>query len=209
MIDLYTWATPNGRKVSILLEELGVDYTVFPVNIGAGEQHKPAFLEISSNNKIPAIVDHENGMRLMESGAILIYLSDKYEKFFANDVRERSRITEWVMWQMGGLGPMLGQVHHFTHFNPGKSTYAEERFQAEAARLYQVLDSRLSGRKFICDNYSIADIACWPWVSRYERQQTDLRNFPNVRGWYQRILEREAVQRGYHIPENMGPNPPG
>jgi GST-like protein len=209
MIDLYTWATPNGRKVSILLEELGVDYTVFPVNIGAGEQHKPAFLEISSNNKIPAIVDHENGMRLMESGAILIYLSDKYEKFFANDVRERSRITEWVMWQMGGLGPMLGQVHHFTHFNPGKSTYAEERFQAEAARLYQVLDSRLSGRKFICDNYSIADIACWPWVSRYERQQTDLRNFPNVRGWYQRILEREAVQRGYHIPENMGPIPAG
>ena len=209
MIDLYTWATPNGRKVSILLEELGVDYTVFPVNIGAGEQHKPAFLEIRSNNKIPAIVDHENGMRLMESGAILIYLSDKYKQFFANDVLERSRITEWVMWQMGGLGPMLGQVHHFTHFNPGKSTYAEERFQAEAARLYKVLDSRLSGRKFICDSYSIADIACWPWVSRYERQQIDLRNFPNVRGWYQRILEREAVQRGYHIPENMGPIPAG
>jgi GST-like protein len=192
-----------------LLEELGVDYTVFPVNIGAGEQHKPAFLEISSNNKIPAIVDHENGMRLMESGAILIYLSDKYKQFFANDVLERSRITEWVMWQMGGLGPMLGQVHHFTHFNPGKSTYAEERFQAEAARLYKVLDSRLSGRKFICDSYSIADIACWPWVSRYERQQIDLRNFPNVRGWYQRILERETVQRGYHIPENMGPIPAG
>ena len=209
MIDLYTWATPNGRKVSILLEELGVDYTVFPVNIGAGEQHKPAFLENSPNNKIPAIVDHENGMRLMESGAILIYLSDKYKQFFANDLLERSRITEWVMWQMGGLGPMLGQVHHFTHFNPGKSTYAEERFQAEAARLYQVLDLRLSGRKFICDNYSIADIACWPWVSRYERQQTDLRNFPNVRGWYQRILEREAVQRGYHIPENIGPIPAG
>ena len=209
MIDLYTWATPNGRKVSILLEELGVDYTVFPVNIGAGEQHKPAFLEISPNNKIPAIVDHENGMRLMESGAILIYLSNKYEKFFANDVLERSRITEWVMWQMGGLGPMLGQVHHFTHFNPGKSTYAEERFQAEAARLYKVLDSRLRGRKFICDSYSIADIACWPWVSRYEWQKIDLRNFPNVRGWYQRILEREAVQSGYHIPENMGPIPAG
>ena len=209
MIDLYTWATPNGRKVSILLEELGVDYTVFPVNIGAGEQHKPAFLEISANNKIPAIVDHDNGLQLMESGAILIYLSDKYKKFFANDVLERSRITEWVMWQMGGLGPMLGQVHHFTHFNPGKSTYAEERFQAEAARLYKVLDSRLSGRQFICDSYSIADIACWPWVSRYERQEIDLRNFPNVRGWYQRILEREAVQRGYHIPENMGPIPAG
>ena len=209
MIDLYTWATPNGRKVSILLEELGVDYTVFPVDIGAGEQHKPAFLEISANNKIPAIVDHENGIQLMESGAILIYLSDKYEKFFANDVLERSRITEWVMWQMGGLGPMLGQVHHFAHFNPGKSTYAEERFQAEAARLYKVLDSRLSGRKFICDSYSIADIACWPWVSRYKRQEIDLRNFPNVRGWYQRILEREAVQRGYHIPENMGPIPAG
>ena len=209
MIDLYTWAAPNGRKVSILLEELGVDYTVFPVNIGAGEQHKPAFIEISPNNKIPAIVDHENGMRLMESGAILIYLSNKHEKFFANDVLERSRIIEWVMWQMGGLGPMLGQVHHFTHFNPGKSTYAEERFQAEAARLYKVLDSRLSGRKFICDSYSIADIACWPWVSRYEWQKIDLRNFPNVRGWYQRILEREAVQRGYHIPENMGPIPAG
>jgi GST-like protein len=209
MIDLYTWATPNGRKVSILLEELGVDYTVFPVNIGAGEQHKPAFLENSPNNKIPAIVDHENGMRLMESGAILIYLSDKYKQFFANDLLERSRITEWVMWQMGGLGPMLGQVHHFTHFNPGKSTYAEERFQAEAARLYKVLDSRLSGQKFICNTYSIADIACWPWVSRYDWQQTDLRNFPNVRGWYQRILERDAVQRGYHIPENMGSIPAG
>ena len=209
MIDLYTWATPNGRKVSILLEELGVDYTVFPINIGAGKQHEPAFLEISANNKIPAIVDHENGLRLMESGAILIYLSNKYEKFFANDVPERSRIIEWVMWQMGGLGSMLGQVHHFTHFNPGKSTYAEERFQAEAARLYKVLDSRLSGRKFICDSYSIADIACWPWVSRYDWQQTDLRDFPNVRGWYQRILERDAVQRGYHIPENMGPIPAG
>ena len=145
----------------------------------------------------------------MESGAILIYLSNKYEKFFANDVLERSRIIEWVMWQMGGLGPMLGQVHHFTHFNPGKSTYAEERFQAEAARLYKVLDSRLRGRKFICDSYSIADIACWPWVSRYEWQKIDLRNFPNVRGWYQRILEREAVQRGYHIPENLGPIPAG
>ena len=209
MIDLYTWATPNGRKVSILLEELGVDYTVFPVNIGVGEQHKSAFLEISVNNKIPAIVDHENGMRLMESGAILIYLSDKYKKFFANDVLERSRITEWVMWQMGGMGPMLGQVHHFTHFNQGKSTYAEERFQAEAARLYKVLDLQLSERKFICDSYSIADIACWPWVSRYEWQQIELRNFPNVRGWYQRILDREEVQRGYHIPENMGPIPAG
>ena len=209
MIDLYTWPTPNGRKVSIALEEMGLAYRCHAVNLQEQEQFHPNFLAISPNNKIPAIVDHENGMRLMESGAILIYLSDKYKQFFTNDVLERSRLTEWVMWQMGGLGPMLGQVHHFTHFNPGKSTYAEERFQAEAARLYQVLDSRLSGRKFICDNYSIADIACWPWVSRYERQQTDLRNFPNVRGWYQRILEREAVQRGYHIPENMGPIPAG
>lgn len=209
MIELYTWSTPNGRKVSIMLEELGVNYTVFPVDIGEGDQHKPAFLKISPNSKIPAIVDHQNGMCLMESGAILIYLADKYNRFFADNLLERSQITEWLMWQIGGIGPTLGQVHHFKHFNPGKSHYAEERFQSEAARLYKVLDARLVGRNFICGTYSIADIACWPWVSRYEWQHIDLRHFPNVRDWYQRILEREAVQRGYYIPRKVESIPLG
>ena len=206
MIDLYTWPTPNGRKVSIALEEMGLAYRCHAVNLQEQEQFHPNFLAISPNNKIPAIVDQDTGQSLMESGAILMYLADKCGQFWGDD---RYTTLQWLMWQMGGLGPMLGQVHHFTHFNPGKSTYAEERFQAEAARLYKVLESRLSGRQFICDSYSIADIACWPWVSRYERQEIDLRNFPNVRGWYQRILQREAVQRGYHIPENMGPIPAG
>ena len=209
MIDLYTWRTPNGRKISILLEELGVDYTVFPVDIDKGEQHNSLFLGFSPNNKIPAIVDHENGMCIMESGAILLYLCDKYHKFLADDIVERSRITEWLMWQMGGVGPILGQVHHFTHFNPGLSNYAERRFHAEAIRLYNVLNDRLNGRSFICDAYSVADIACWPWISRYEWQQIDLKEFPNVRSWYQRILDRKAVQRGYHVPEHMGSIPPG
>jgi GST-like protein len=209
MIDLYTWPTPNGRKVSIMLEELGANYTVIPVDIEKGEQHIPAFLEISPNNKIPVIVDHENGICLMESGAILIYLADKYKRFFADSFLERSRVTEWLIWQVGGMGPMLGQVHHFSYFNPSKSEYASERFRSEAVRLYQVLNSRLTGRDFICDNYSIADIACWPWVSRYEWQDIDLRDFPNVRTWYQRILAREAVQRGYNIPKDMGLIPPG
>ena len=209
MIDFYTWTTPNGRKVSILLEELGVDYEVHSINITQGDQNSPAFLKISPNNKIPAIIDHDNGMSLMESGAILIYLAEKYGKFLPKDSIARAEVNEWLMWQMGGFGPILGQAHHFLHFNPGKSDYAEARFRSEVARLYGVLDRRLEGRDYICDDYSIADMACWPWVSRYEWQQVNLADYPNVRSWYQRLLARDAVQKGYHIPKHMGEIPQG
>ena len=209
MIDFYTWTTPNGRKVSILLEELGVDYEVHSINITQGDQNSPAFLKISPNNKIPAIIDHDNGMSLMESGAILVYLAEKYGKFLPKDSIARAEVNEWLMWQMGGFGPILGQAHHFLHFNPGKSDYAEARFRSEVARLYGVLDRRLEGRDYICDDYSIADMACWPWVSRYEWQQVNLADYPNVRSWYQRLLARDAVQKGYHIPKHMGEIPQG
>ncbi len=209
MIDFYTWTTPNGRKVSILLEELGIDYEVHSINITQGDQNSPAFLKISPNNKIPAIIDRDNGMSLMESGAILVYLAEKYGKFLPKDRTARAKVNEWLMWQMGGFGPILGQAHHFLHFNPGKSDYAEERFRSEVARLYGVLDRRLEGRDYICDDYSIVDMACWPWVSRYEWQQVNLTAYPNVRSWYQRLLARDAVQKGYQVPKQMGEIPQG
>lgn len=207
MIDFYTWTTPNGRKVSIMLEELGIDYTVHPINIGEGEQKTPDYLKISPNNKIPAIVDRNTGMTLMESGAILIYLAEKYGKFLPKEGEARYRTLEWLMWQMGGPGPMLGQVHHFVHFNPGKAPYAEERFSAEAKRLYGVLNTRLEGRDYLVDEYTIADMALWPWISRFEWQGIDLAEFPNVRAWYQRVAARPAVQTGYHVPNKAGEIP--
>jgi len=209
MIDLYTWTTPNGRKVSILLEELGLDYTVHSINIGKDEQFAPDFLKISPNNKIPAIVDQDTGLAVMESGAIMVYLAEKTGRFLPTDAKGRADVMQWLMWQMGGFGPMLGQAHHFLHFNPGKSDYAEQRFSTEVQRLYGVLDKQLEGQKFVCGEYSIADMAIWPWASRYEWQQVDLTKFPNVRAWYQRLLAREAVQRGYQVPKDMGPIPAG
>ena len=209
MIDFYTWTTPNGRKVSILLEELGIEYTAHEINIGKGDQTTPGFLAISPNSKIPAIVDQDNGLKLFESGAIMVYLAEKHGKFIPTDPLEKARVMEWLMWQMGGFGPMLGQAHHFLHFNPGKAEYAEGRFRDEVKRLYGVLDRRLEGRDYVCDDYSIADMAIWPWASRYEWQEIDLAEFPNVRAWYQRLLAREAVQRGYHVPKKMGEIPAG
>jgi len=209
MIDLYTWSTPNGRKVSILLEELGLEYTSHSIDITNGDQMAPDFLAISPNNKIPAIVERDTGLTLMESGAILLYLAEKHQRFIPADPLAKARVVEWLMWQMGGLGPMAGQAHHFLKFNPGKAPYAEDRYRSEVNRLYGVLDAQLNGRDYICDSYSIADMACWPWVSRYEWQQIDLTDFPNVRAWYQRLLAREAVQRGYQVPKNMGEIPPG
>lgn len=209
MIDLYTWTTPNGRKVSILLEELGVEYTVHSINIGKGDQKTPEFLKIGPNNKIPVIVDSDTGASVMETGAIMIYLAEKYGKFLPTDPLKKTEVMEWLMWQMGGLGPMLGQAHHYLHFNPGKAEYAEERFKAEVERLYGVLDTRLEGRDYICDEYTIADMACWPWISRYEWQGIDLAKYPNVRTWYRRLLAREAVQKGYHVPKVMGEIPAG
>lgn len=201
MIELYTWSTPNGRKVSILLEELGVPYRVHPVDITAGEQHEPAFLNISPNNRIPAIVDRENHITLMESGAILLYLAHQSGRLIPEEGEPYWRMMEWLMWQMGGVGPMFGQVHHFVKYNPGKSPYAEERYLNEAKRLYKVLDQRLAEHEYLVDDYTIADIATWPWVSRFEWQAIDLNDYPNVRRWYTTIAQRPAVVRGYHVPK--------
>ena len=204
MIDLYTWTTPNGRKISILLEELCVRYTVHPIDISKDEQFQPSFLKISPNNRIPAIVDHETGVQLMETGAIMMYLAKKYSKFQCEG-DEYWRMVEWLMWQMGGLGPMLGQVHHFFKYNKGKSDYSEIRYSKESKRLYGVLNERLEGRNFIAGDgngiYSIADIACWPWISRFEWQGINLNDFTNVRDWYMQIYKRPAVQKGYSVPK--------
>jgi len=204
MIDLYTWSTPNGRKVSIALEELGVEYTVHPIDIGKNQQFDPSFLAISPNNKIPAIVDRDTGRAMMESGAILLYLADKYGALMGAD---RWVTLQWLMLQMGGVGPMLGQAHHFLRFNPGKAPYAEERFKTEAARLYGVLDARLRDHEYLADAYSIADIATWPWISRFEWQQIDLADYPNVARWYVALAKRPAVQRGYDVPAKVGDIP--
>ena len=209
MIDLYTWTTPNGRKVSILLEELGAPYTAHPIDITKDDQFAPDFLKISPNNKIPAIKDHDNGLCLMESGAIMWYLADKYGKFLPSDAIGRAKVHEWLMWQMGGLGPMAGQAHHFLQFNPGKAPYAETRYATEVQRLYGVLDKQLEGQDFICGDYSIADMACWPWVARYEWQRVDLTQFPNVLRWYKALRARDAVIKGYQVPKDVGEVPRG
>ncbi|NKB50420.1 MAG: glutathione S-transferase [Alphaproteobacteria bacterium] len=209
MIDFYTWYTPNGRKVALLLEETGIDYTTIPVNIGKDEQFEPDFLKIAPNNRIPAIVDHDNNdFSLMETGAIMLYLAEKTGQFLNTKDRDVYwRTMEWLMWQMGGVGPMFGQVHHFTKYNPGKSEYAQERYEKEARRLYGVLDRRLEGRDFIVDDYSIADMAVWPWTARHNWQEINLNDFPNVRRWYMKILERPATKRAWNIPENDQPLP--
>lgn len=200
MYDLYTWSTPNGRKISIMLEELGVPYRVHPVNIGQGEQLAPEFRRISPNGKIPAIVDRASDRPLMESGAILLYLAEQHDRFWGDD---RWQTIEWLMLQMGGIGPMLGQAHHFLHFNPGKAPYAEARYRTEARRLYGVLDDRLARREYLSGSYSIADIATWPWIARFPWQGIDWEAFPHLRRWYLRIAERPAVQRGYHVPARV------
>ncbi|MGJ8605654.1 MAG: glutathione S-transferase family protein [Marivita sp.] len=200
MIDLYTWTTPNGRKVSILLEELEVPYSVHSIDIGKDEQFAPEFLKISPNNKIPAIVDQETSLSLMESGAILLYLAQKHGRFLAEG-NAYWQMMEWLMWQMGGFGPMLGQAHHFLKFNKGTSDYAEARYGQEAQRLYSVLNTQLAGKDFVVGEYTVADMAIFPWVARFEWQQIDLNDFPNVRDWYLRLAERPAVQRGYQVPK--------
>ena len=209
MIDFYTWGTPNGRKVSILLEELKLDYQVFPINISNKEQFTEEFLTLSPNNKIPAIYDHDTGISLMESGAIMIYLAEKANQLLPKDLRKRIKVIEWLMWQKAGFGPMLGQAHHFLHYNKGKAPYAEERYRSEANRLYSILNKQLSKSPFVVEDYSIADIAIWPWVSRYEWQEINLSEFPNVRSWYKRILAREPVQKGYHVPTQLSDIPIG
>ena len=201
MIDFYTWSTPNGRKVSIMLEEVGLPYTLHPIDITKDEQLTPEFLAISPNNKIPAIVDQDNGLALMESGAIMIYLAEKANSaLWPSDMMRRYNVLQWLMMQMGSVGPMLGQVHHFTRFNKGKSDYAEQRYQKEAARIYGVLDRQLAKHPYLADEFSIADIATWPWISRFEWQEIDLNTYPNVKRWYLEIADRKATQAGYDVP---------
>jgi len=205
MIDLYTWGTPNGRKVSVALEELGLQYQVFPINITKDEQFAPDFLKISPNNKIPAMVDHEPpwggaAYSLFESGAILIYLADKCGKLIPPSAQGRYDCLQWLMFQMGGLGPMLGQAHHFRRFAPEQLPYAIKRYTDEAARLYRVMDKRLGEAEYLAGDYSIADIASYPWITRHEWQGQDLANFANLRRWYQAIAARPAVKRGFEVP---------
>ena len=207
MIDLYTWTTPNGRKASIMLEEIGLPYKVHAIDIGKDEQFAPAFLKVSPNNRIPAIVDRDTGITLMESGALMIYLADKTGKLLPKDGEARYRVIEWLMWQMGGIGPMLGQVHHFVKYNKGKAPYAEERYLKEAQRLYGVLDRRLADREFVADSYSIADIAIWPWISRFEWQTIDMNQYANVKRWYTTLANRPAFKKGYKVPKDVGDIP--
>ncbi|MFD1195998.1 glutathione S-transferase N-terminal domain-containing protein [Seohaeicola saemankumensis] len=207
MIDLYTWTTPNGRKVSILLEELGLPYTAHAVNIGKNEQFAEDFLKIAPNNKIPAIVDHDTGVSQFESGAIMIYLAEKTGKFLPTEVKARAEVMQWLMWQMGGFGPMLGQAHVFLKFNRGLSQPAEERFAKEAQRLYGVLDRQLADHDYVAGDYSIADMAIFPWAARHDWHEVDLTAFPNVLRWYRQLAERPAVQRGYQVPSDVGPIP--
>lgn len=209
MIRFYAWPTPNSRKVSILLEELGLPYDTISVDIGKDQQFASEFLAISPNNKIPAIHDLHTDQRIFESAAIMIYLADRHGRFLPSDDPARSDVLQWLMWQMGGLGPIAGQAHHYLKFNPGASDYAAERLSKELARLYGVLDRQLAGNDFVAGAYSIADMAIWPWVSRHEWHQVDLGDYPNVRRWYQAIAERPQVFRGYHVPHDAGAIPVG
>jgi GST-like protein len=200
MIDLYTWSTPNGRKVSIMLEEVGLPYTVHSVDISKDEQFKPAFLAVSPNNRIPAIVDRDNDLPLFESGAILMYLAEKTGKLMPANERARWHTVQWLMWQMGGVGPMLGQIHHFLRAAKGKAPYADERYLKEGKRLYGVLDRQLARSEYVAGDYSIADISIWPWISRFEWQTIDMNEYANVARWYKAIAARPAVVKGYHVP---------
>lgn len=204
MIDLYSWPTPNGHKVHIMLEEMGLDYNVHGIDISKGDQFTPAFLEISPNNKIPAIVDHDGPdgkpISLMESGAILIYLAEKMKSdLLPNDVRKRFDVMQWLMFQMGSIGPMLGQAHHFRKYAPETIEYGIERYTKEATRLYGVMDKRLGEADYLAGNYSIADIATMPWVRSYKQQGQNLDDYPNLKRWFLAIKERPAVRRGLEV----------
>ncbi|QHF04630.1 thiol:disulfide oxidoreductase [Pseudomonas asturiensis] len=214
MIDLYYWTTPNGHKISLFLEESGLAYKVFPVNIGKNEQFEPDFLKISPNNRIPAIVDHhpaDDGapLSLFESGAILLYLAEKTGRFIPTDLRGRQEVSQWLFWQMGGLGPMAGQNHHFNRFAKEKIPYAIERYVNETARLYGVLNKRLADRDFVAgSDYSIADMAIYPWIVSHTYQQQDLNDFPHLKRWFDSIANRDATKRAYALAERINPSRP-
>ncbi len=213
MIDLYTWPTPNGHKIHIMLEETGLPYRVHPINIGAGEQFEPAFLKISPNNKMPAMVDTEGPggkpLSMFESGAMLIYLASKTGRFLPEDLTKKWSTLSWLMFQMGGVGPMLGQAHHFLGYAPEKIPYAMDRYKNEANRLYGVIDRRLAESKYIaCDEYTIADMAIVPWLRFPERQGVNVDEYPKLKAWRDRILERPAVKRALEIlAERRRPGP--
>jgi GSH-dependent disulfide-bond oxidoreductase len=218
MIDLYYWTTPNGHKITMFLEEAKMKYRVIPVNIGKGEQFDPAFLKVAPNNRIPALVDHKpmqptpdnEPLAIFESGAMLLYLADKSKKFLnRKSLYWRKEAIQWLFWQMGGLGPMAGQNHHFGTYAPEKLPYAINRYVNETARLYGVMDKRLADREFLAGEYSIADMACYPWVVPYERQQMNLDDFPNLKRWFHTIKERPATIRAYQIAKDMNTAPSG
>lgn len=212
MIDLYYWPTPNGHKVTLFLEESGLEYRIHPVNIGSGDQFAPDFLAISPNNKMPAIVDHAPGdqgepVSVFESGAILLYLADKTGRFIPGDLRGRTVTLEWLFWQMAGLGPMSGQYGHFNVYAPEKIPYAIERYTKEVQRLLGVLDGRLAGRAFIAgDDYTIADMAAYPWINAYDSAPIDMEPFPEVRRWQAAIATRPATQRAYALSKQVNPD---
>jgi GST-like protein len=213
MIDLYYWTTPNGHKITIFLEESGLPHRICPVNIGKGEQFKPEFLRISPNNKIPAIVDHEPAdgggpLAVFESGAILLYLAEKTGRFLPQAPRARLEAVQWLFWQMGGLGPMAGQNHHFRQYAPEKIPYAIERYEKETNRLYGVLNKRLADREFIAGEYSIADMACYPWIVPHERQGQRLADFPHLQRWFGTVAARPAVARAYERAKAINTRPP-
>jgi GST-like protein len=208
MIHLHYWPTPNGHKITLFLEETGLPYTIHPVNIGKGEQFAPDFLKIAPNTRMPAIVDDEPAdggepISIFESGAILLYLGEKTGRFLGPDLRTRIEQTQWLMWQMGGLGPMLGQNHHFNRYAPEKIPYAIDRYVKETSRLYGVLDRRLEGRAFIAGDYSIADMAAYPWIVPFEAQGQKLADFPNVQRWFEAIRTRPATERAYALGEQV------
>ena len=212
MIDLYYWTTPNGHKITMFLEEAGLPYNIIPINIGAGDQFKPEFLKISPNNRIPAIIDREptvggEPISVFESGAILLYLAEKTNKLIPTDLRERVAALEWLFWQMGGLGPMAGQNHHFNRYAPEKIPYAIDRYVNETGRLYGVLNKRLESREFVAGSYSIADIASYPWITGYELQGQNLDNFPHLKRWFEAIKARPSTIRAYEKAEAFKDQP--
>lgn len=214
MIDLHYWPTPNGHKITLFLEEAGLPYSIIPVNIGQGEQFKPDFLKIAPNNRMPAIVDHDpvdggEAISVFESGAILLYLANKTERFFGPEQRDKIVQMQWLMWQMGGLGPMAGQNHHFNRYAPEQIPYAQKRYIDETNRLYGVLDRQLAGKPFVGgEQYSIADMAIYPWIVPYEAQSQSLDDFPHVKRWFEAVAARPATVRAYAKGEELRPGNP-
>jgi GST-like protein len=214
MIDLHYWTTPNGHKITIFLEEAGLPYRIIPVNIGKGQQFTREFLAISPNNRIPAIVDHDPAdggqpIEMFESGAILLYLADKTRRFIAADLRGRVDTIQWLFWQMGNLGPMAGQNNHFSNYATDKIPYAMDRYRNEVNRLYGVLNRRLADRPFVAGDYSIADMASYPWIVPHERQGQKIDDFPHLKRWFESVRARPAVMRAYDKAKEINPNPPG